>query len=103
MGTEGGGQIANFETGNPPEGWESEGQLRMADLKKAEGRLRIADLKKQNGGCGETARSMEQRAWSMGKDSRHPPSPRLRRGKEDRGRRSEVRDQRTGDRRQRTE
>ena len=27
------GKIANFETGNPPEGWESEGQLRIVNLK----------------------------------------------------------------------
>jgi hypothetical protein len=26
--------IADFETGNPPEGWESEGQFRIADLRK---------------------------------------------------------------------
>ncbi len=24
--------ISNCETGNPPEGWESEGQLRISDL-----------------------------------------------------------------------
>jgi hypothetical protein len=24
--------ISDCETGNPPEGWESEGQLRIADL-----------------------------------------------------------------------
>jgi hypothetical protein len=28
--------IANFETGNLPEGWESEGQLRISNLKKQE-------------------------------------------------------------------
>jgi hypothetical protein len=26
--------IANFETGNPPEGWESEGQLRISNFEK---------------------------------------------------------------------
>jgi len=26
--------ISDCETGNPPEGWESEGQLRIADLGK---------------------------------------------------------------------
>jgi len=28
--------IADFETGNPPEGWESEGQFRIAELSEAE-------------------------------------------------------------------
>jgi len=51
---------------------------------------------------------MEHGAWSIGKYSwqeaagrRHPPSPRLRRGKEDRSQRSDDRGQRTEDRRQR--
>jgi len=26
------GEIADCETGNPPEGWESEGQFRIADF-----------------------------------------------------------------------
>jgi hypothetical protein len=28
--------ISDCETGNPPEGWESEGQLRISNLKKQE-------------------------------------------------------------------
>ena len=38
------GTVANCETGNPPEGWESEGQFRIANLKKlAAGRRQPRD------------------------------------------------------------
>ena len=29
-------RISDFETGNPPEGWESEGQFRIAELSEGE-------------------------------------------------------------------
>ena len=38
--------IANCETGNPPEGWESEGQFRFANLKKqTEGRRQKSEVR----------------------------------------------------------
>jgi hypothetical protein len=50
--------IADFETGNPPEGWESEGQFRIADLRKGrrgetEKRRDGRDAKKQAAGRGQ--------------------------------------------------
>jgi hypothetical protein len=37
------GVISNIETGNPPEGWESEGQLRIAKLKLSSFQLLAPD------------------------------------------------------------
>ena len=35
--------ISNFETGNPPVGWESEGQLRISNSKKHRADCRLVE------------------------------------------------------------
>jgi len=51
--------ISDCETGNPPEGWESEGQLRISDLKarkQESGEAQSKSIGKKVGGSRTTGR-----------------------------------------------